>query len=107
MVRVRYPRDPFTEEPELAWWCSHPAVQVLYRLPEEQRERLQGALLETGDLTLLTGHLMVLPESDKQKFADAAQNIERNKREIVENLEEHFKDSEHLAYVGEAMQPGW
>lgn len=107
MVRVRYPQDPFTEPPEVGWWSTHPAVDLLRRLPEEQRERLEDALLDTGDMALLGGHLMVLPESEKEKFADAAEEIDRNSRALLKTFEEQFRDSEHLAYSADFMGKDW
>jgi transcriptional regulator with XRE-family HTH domain len=103
-LRVRSPRDPFTEIPEIAWWKGHPFVELLYTLPLEARDKFKGIIMRTGDLTVLMGHMLARPDGEIEDFLQRVEKIDSNIAEILEWVEAEYGDSQKLAW-SEPMPP--
>ena len=97
-LRARYPRDPFSEVPEIAWWTGHPYVEVLYSLPTDHQQKLTGLLLTTGDLAVLSGYIAVLPDAELNRFLDRAEKIDSHVPKYLKYLEDEYGDSQKLAW---------
>jgi DNA-binding GntR family transcriptional regulator len=101
IVRVRYPRDPFTEFAEVVWWTGHPFVAwVLDKMPAAHGEKLKGLILRTGDLSLVNGHLVLLAAEEQQRLAAACEEMDRHLPEILARIEQQYGDAQRLAWTG-------
>jgi transcriptional regulator with XRE-family HTH domain len=97
-LRARYPRDPFTEVPEIAWWTGHLYVKILYSLPPEHSRTFQDLLLQTGDVGILTGHIITLSAAEQEQFLERVEKIDSHLPEYLEFIEEEYGDSQKLAW---------
>jgi transcriptional regulator with XRE-family HTH domain len=97
-VRVRYPRDPFIDIPEVAWWTGHPFVEVLCSLPPEIKEKTMGLILQTGDLSVLMGQMILWPDTEMEDFLQRVGVIDDNISELLEWFETEHGDSQKLAW---------
>ena len=99
-LRARYPRDPFAEEgaPEIAWWTSHPFLQGLNNLPQDQRDTYTRLLLETGDTRILMGLIVAIPDDQMEKFAEQVEAIHSHMEELLTYFEEEYGDSQIIAW---------
>jgi transcriptional regulator with XRE-family HTH domain len=97
-LRARYPIDPFADLPEIIWWRGHPYVDLLYSLPPDHRENLQGLLLRSGDLRVLTGQLAIMSEAEQTEFADRFEEIEKYLVEFLNFMEEEYGDAKKVAW---------
>lgn len=104
MLRVRYPRDPFTEMPQLAWCNSHPFVQVLDRLPEADGDKLKSHILRTGDLTILSGHTLLLEPEQMRAFDERMTFLEKSSPELLAEIEDRYADAHTVAWTGDDMR---
>jgi transcriptional regulator with XRE-family HTH domain len=98
VVRVRYPRDPFTDVPEVAWWTDHPFVEALYSLPSELKDKFMGLILRTGDLSVLMGQMIVRSDAEMEDFLRRVGAIDDNIAELLEWVETQHGDSQKLAW---------
>lgn len=98
LVRVRYPRDPFSDVPEIAWWMSHPFVKALFALPLEIRDKTMSLILQTGDVTVLAGHAMAMPDAEAEEFLRRVEEIDSHNAELLEWMEAEYGDSQKLAW---------
>jgi len=98
VVRVRYPRDPFTDVPEVAWWTGHPFVEALYSLPSELKDKFMGLILRTGDLSVLMGQMIVRSDAEMEDFLRRVGAIDDNIAELLEWFETEHGDSRKLAW---------
>lgn len=101
ILRVRYPRDPFSEVAEFAWWLKHPMVKILWRLPEADREKLEAYILRTSDLKILFGHTLLLSDEEMGKVADECEAIDKKIPQLLHEVESEYGDSQKLAYAAE------
>jgi hypothetical protein len=84
LLRARYPSDPFADSAELLWWTGHPLLKlVLHKMPVAQGETLKNLILESGDLTLVNGHMALLPAAEQQKVAEAFEEFDRHLPEFL------------------------
>ena len=97
-LRARYPRDPFTEVPEIAWWTGHPFVKILNSLPSEHKQKFMSLLLQTGDLSVLTGHIITLSDAEQEQFLEQVEAIDSHLPEYLEYIEEEYGDSQIVAW---------
>jgi transcriptional regulator with XRE-family HTH domain len=99
-LRARYPRDPFAEDeaPEIAWWTSHPFLQGLNNLPQDQRDTYTRLLLETGDTGILIGLIVAIPDDQMEKFAEQVEAINSHLEELLTYFEEEHGDSQIIAW---------
>lgn len=95
MVRIRYPRDPFTEIPNIWWLTVHPYVEALYSIPENLR--LKQLILATGDLTLLNGHVVLMSEERQKDYAERLEVMDGCLDRFLADIEEEYADSQTLA----------
>jgi hypothetical protein len=101
MLRARYPSDPLTEPAELFWWTGHPLLGlVLHRMPAAHGEKLKELILESGDLTLVNGHVALLPAEEQQELAAAFEEFDRQLPEFLAWIEEKYGDAGRLAWTG-------
>ena len=101
VVRARYPRDPFTEFAEVVWWERHPFVAwMLDKMPAVRGEKLKELILRTGDLSLVNGHVVLLPAEEQQRLAVACEEMDRHMPEILAGIEEQYGDACTLAWTG-------
>lgn len=98
LLRARYPRDPFAEVPEIAWWTSHPFLQGLKNLPQEQRDRYSELLLQTGDTGLLTGLILAIPDDQMERFAEQVEAINNHIEELLAYFDELHGDADKIAW---------
>src|SRR5579863_8973363 len=101
LLRVRYPSDPFADAAQLFWWTGHPLLRmVLHKMPVAQGEKLKERILESGDLTLVNGHMALLPTEEQQKLAEAFEEFDRHLPELLAWIEEKYSDAGSLAWTG-------
>jgi len=104
IVRVRYPRDPFTEFAEVVWWSGHPFVAwVLNKMPTAHGEKLKALILRTGDLSLVNGHVVLLAADEQQRLAAACEEMDRHLPQILAGIEQQYGDAQRLAWTGSAV----
>lgn len=104
MLRARYPQDPFTGIPECAWWNAHPFVRVIDKLPESDAYKLKTHILNTGDTTILQGHLLLLTKEEMVTFDERMTEIDENEEQLLAELEEMYGDARMLAWSGGDMK---
>jgi len=97
-VRVRYPRDPFVDVPEVAWWTGHPFVEVLCSLPPGIKEKTMGLILQTGDLAVLWGQMILRSDTEMEDFLRRVGVIDDHTLELLEWFETEHGDSQKLAW---------
>jgi len=98
LIRVRYPRDPFEEIPEIAWWTGNPIGKVLVELPREVRDRCLEVIIHTGDLSVLSGYIVSQTDAEMEEFARQTQTIQEHLPELLQWIEDQFHDSEKEAW---------
>jgi transcriptional regulator with XRE-family HTH domain len=99
LIRVRYPRDPFEEVPEIAWWTGNPMGKVLCELPAEIRDRCIEVIIQTGDLSVLGGYVIAQPDADMEEFVRQSLAIQNHLPELLQWIEEQFHDSDKEAWT--------
>lgn len=98
VMRVRYPRDPFIDVPEAAWWTGHPFVEALYALPSELKDKFIELILWTGDLSVLMGQMILRSDTEMEEFLRRVGVIDDNISELLEWIETEYGDSQKLAW---------
>jgi hypothetical protein len=100
MLRARYPSDPLREPAELFWWTGHPLLKlVLHKMPATHGEKLKELILKSGDVTLVNGHVALLPAEEQQKLAEAFEEFDRHLPELLAWVEEQYGDADSLAWT--------
>ena len=101
LLRARYPSDPLVDSAELFWWTDHPLLRlVMHKMPVAQGQKLKELILEGGDLTLVNGHMALLPVAQQQKLAEAFEEFDRHLPEFLAWIEEKYSDADSLAWAG-------
>jgi hypothetical protein len=54
----------------------------------------------TGDLSLVNGHVVLLPAEEQQRLAVACEEMDRHMPEILAGIEEQYGDACTLAWTG-------
>jgi hypothetical protein len=104
MLRARYPSDPLTDSAELFWWKGHPLLGlVLHKMPHAHGEKLKELILESGDLTLINGHMALLPAEEQQELAKALEEFDRHLPEFLAWIEGKYGDADSLAWTGTSV----
>ena len=100
MLRARYPSDPLRDPAELFWWTGHPLLRlVLYKMPATHGEKLKELILKSGDVTLVNGHVALLPVEEQQKLAEAFEEFDQRLPELLAWVEEQYGDADSLAWT--------
>ena len=101
MLRARYPSDPLRDPAELFWWTGHPLLRlVLHKMPAGHGEKLKELILKSGDVTLVNGHVALLPAEEQQKLAEAFEEFDRHLPDLLAWVEEQYGDANSLAWTG-------
>ena len=101
MLRARYPSDPLRDPAELFWWTGHPLLRlVLHKMPAGHGEKLKELILKSGDVTLVNGHVALLPAEEQQQLAEAFEQFDQHLPELLAWVEEQYGDANSLAWTG-------
>ena len=98
LKRARYPRDPFSEAPEILWWENHPLVCLLSAQHDTVRDRCIRVMLGTGDTSVLTGLAIAQTGDELDGFTQRLEEIERDLTGYLADVENRFHDSRALAW---------
>ena len=72
-------------------------------MPVAQGEKLKELILESGDLTLVNGHMALLPVAEQQKLAEAFEEFDRHLPEFLAWIEGTYNDADSLAWTGTSV----